>query len=111
MKKYEAVCVLFDTLKGDDLDSACVAVSEEITRLGGTVSDEKRLGVRNLARPTSKAKAGNWVELAFELAPDQVVALRERFKLNEFVVRVMIVRAYEGTAKTEKEPEPASETT
>jgi ribosomal protein S6 len=98
LNKYEAVCVLSDSLKVEALDGACAGLTAEIEKLGGHVTNEKRTGMRNLARPTTRARSGHWVELAFELEPDRVAPLRERFKLNELLLRVMIVRAKEGKA-------------
>lgn len=110
MNKYEATFIFPESLKEEALEAVQARVLEEITRLGGRVENITRLGKRAFARPLHKKKAGYYVIVSFSLEPNQVAPLQARYRLNEEVFRVQIVRAEGRTGgRVTVPPESATE--
>lgn len=98
MNKYEAMIIFPEVLKDAQLEEALGTVRGEIKKLGGEVESTTRLGRRAFARRMNKQDAGHYVIVTFKFPQDQVTPLLARFKLNEQVFRVQIVRASERPA-------------
>jgi small subunit ribosomal protein S6 len=103
MNKYEAMLIFSESFKDDKLEAAMDKVKAEIEKTGGKVGGATRLGRRQFARRLEKETAGHYAVVSFELPGDKVAALHGRFKLNEEIFRVQIVRQPEVAA----EPSPA----
>lgn len=102
MNKYEAMIIFPDALKDEALDAALEKVEAEIEKSGGKVDSKTRMGRRQFARPMDKQTTGQYMVVNFKLAGDKLTALQGRFKLNDEIFRIQIVRA------SEVEPVPAS---
>lgn len=91
MKKYEAVFIL-DIRKVDD-DGA--GLSSEIAALvggwGGEMVKSVALGRRQFTYEIKKRKGGIYWNFVFTAEPDKIKELRERFRLDERVLRNMII--------------------
>ena len=91
MNKYEAMFIFPESLK--DVEETLEKVRGEIRKHGGDVESATRLGKRMFARKMKKQDAGQYVIVTFKLPTDQVKTLMARFKMNEEIFRVQIVRA------------------
>ena len=91
MNKYEAMIIFPESLK--DIEEALGKVRGEIKKHGGDVESTTRLGKRVFARKMEKQDAGQYVIMTFKMPTDQVKPLMTRFKMNEEIFRVQIVRA------------------
>ena len=101
MNKYEAMMILPETIKDDEFEKTLDRVAEEIEKLGGKVASKTRLGKRAFARRMQKKDGGYYAIVSFAIDPDQIPALLARYKMNEDVFRVQIVRATEAPAQAE----------
>lgn len=95
MNRYEAMIIFPESLKDNALEELLGHVKDEIKKLGGEVESATRLGKRAFSRRMKKQDAGNYAMLAFKLPGGQVLPLQTRFKLNESVFRLQVVRAKE----------------
>lgn len=100
MNKYEAMIIFPESLKEETLDEALDRVAAEIEKSGGKVDSKTRLGRRAFARPMKKEVSGHYMVIGFRLDGGKLTALQGRFKLNEEIFRVQIVRAEEAAAAT-----------
>ena len=91
MNKYEAMIIFPEYLK--DIEEALGKVRAEIKKHGGEVESTTRLGKRVFARKMDNQDAGQYVIMTFKMKTDQVKPLMVRFKMNEEIFRVQIVRA------------------
>ena len=98
MTKYEAMIIFPGSLKDETVDAAMEKVTGEIEKNGGKVENKTRLGRRAFARVMQKHAAGHYAVIGFHLDGAKVAPLHARFKLNEDVFRVQIVRAVEAPA-------------
>ena len=89
--KYEGVYCLSDSLKEDALAAASENVRADIRKVGGTILGEKPLERRSFARMMQKQQGAYYLEIAFEIEADKIVALKQRHRLDGNVFRVMIV--------------------
>lgn len=96
MNKYEAMIIFPEQLKDNVLEEAIGKIKAEIKKVGGEVDSATRLGKRTFARKLKKQDAGHYAVLLMKLPGDQVAPLLARFKLNEEVFRIQIVRAPEN---------------
>ena len=91
MNKYEAMIIFPESLK--DIEEALGKVRAEIKKHNGDVESTTRLGKRVFARKMEKQDSGQYVIMTFKMATDQIKPLLTRFKMNEEIFRVQIVRA------------------
>ena len=91
LKKYEAIFIL-DIRKVDDEGAG---VSSEIETLikkwGGEMVKSISLGRRQFAYEVKKRKGGIYWNYVFTALPDKVKELKENFRLDERVLRNMII--------------------
>ncbi len=91
MKKYEAVFIL-DIRKTDDEGAAFSAeFAELVGKLGGTMTSTTPMGRRQFTYEIEKRKAGIYFDFVFELSALKVIEIKERYKLDERVLRNMIL--------------------
>lgn len=102
MNKYEAMIIFPESLKEESLDAALDRVVAEIEKVDGKVEAKTRLGRRAFARPMDKQTSGQYMVVTFRLDGKKLAALQARFKLNEEIFRVQIVRVPEVVAEAAK---------
>lgn len=98
MNSYEAMFILREDLKEEAMEEALNKVRAEIKKVGGEVDKTTRLGRRAFARTMQKKTGGQYVIMLFRCAGDQITPLLARYKLNEDVFRVQMLRAQEAAA-------------
>jgi len=91
LKKYEAVYIL-DIRKVDDEGEA---FSKEFTALieslGGKMEATTSLGRKQFTYDVNKRKAGIYWDFLFELDPLKLVEVKNKYKLNEKVLRSLTI--------------------
>jgi small subunit ribosomal protein S6 len=91
LKKYEAVFIL-DIRKADDEGAAfCKEFEELIGSLGGKLIATNPMGRRQFTYEIDKRRAGLYFDFIFDLAAAQVKAIKEKFRLDQRVLRNMIL--------------------
>jgi ribosomal protein S6 len=91
MKKYDALYIFVGVTKDDVLEANLEKALSEVSRLGGNVLEKVSLGKRSFSRPMKKRESGVYVKVRFELDPQKVTELVNRYKLVEEVFRVQIL--------------------
>jgi len=91
LKKYEAVFI-FDMRKVEDEGKAFTEeFAKNIQGWGGKMVETLPLGRRQFAREIKKRKAGVYCDYVFELDPLKAIEIREKYKLDERVIRLLII--------------------
>lgn len=98
MSKYEAMIIFPESMKEETLEAAMEKIGGEIEKLGGSVENKTRLGRRIFARPMQKHTGGQYAVMGFMMDGTKLAALNARFRLNEEIFRVQVVRATEAPA-------------
>ena len=91
MKKYEAIFIL-DIRKVDDEGAGVTSeIATLIKEWGGEMIKSDSLGRRQFAYEIKKRKGGIYWNYVFTALPEKVKELKENFRLDERVLRNMII--------------------
>jgi small subunit ribosomal protein S6 len=92
MRPYEVVFIVRPDLDDDGYNAVVEKVKELLTGDGGEVTNVDKWGRRNLAYPVRKFTEGLYVLVHAQLAPAQIGELDRELRLNEQIIRHLIVR-------------------
>jgi small subunit ribosomal protein S6 len=96
MRDYETTFILVPTLDEDGVKNEIESVKKVITSEGGEITAEKEWGRRRLAYPLRDHSEGVYHILRFSAAPRFINELNRYFRLNENVLRALVIQD-EGT--------------
>ena len=87
---YEAVYILDPALNEEQI-AALVEKFKKVVEANGTVSEVNEWGKRRLAYPINDLMEGYYVLMTFTAAPTVPAELDRLFRINENVMRSMVV--------------------
>lgn len=107
-RAYEALVILKAAGTEQDVARAAGQLEEQIKKLGGQTDRSEPWGRRRLAFRISRQQEGYYQLLRFQAPPAQVAELERLFRLNEAIVRFMILTEDElaPVAATASRPTP-----
>lgn len=91
LKKYEAVFILDIRKVEDEGEAFSKELSELIKSWGGEMVESVSMGRKQFAREIKKRKAGIYWNYIFNLDPDKTDEIRKKFKLDERVLRQLVI--------------------
>lgn len=91
MRNYEGVFILNPDLAGDVSKGIVGQIQDFISKNGGRVDNLQDWGKRRMAYKINKKQDGNYVILNFQLDPSFTKKLELSLKLNEQIVRYLLV--------------------
>ena len=94
VRDYETMYIIKPTLDEEAIDVVTKRVDDQITSLGTLEKTEKR-GRKRLAYEVKDFKDGFYVLTNFKAEPKNIAELERLFKLNDDVIRHIIVRPEE----------------
>ncbi|MFA5399591.1 MAG: 30S ribosomal protein S6 [Dehalococcoidia bacterium] len=92
MPGYELVFILNADLSEDDFTRVLGKVNDQITKLGGTVTETNQWGKRRFAYPIKKQTEGNYVLEKVQIKQTALKELDAGLKMSEDVLRYLFVR-------------------
>ena len=92
MNKYEFAVIVSSKLEDEDRAKTIDKVKEYVTRFGGTVTEVEEWGKRKLAYLINKESEGYYVLFDFESTAEFPAELDRKFRINEDVIRSMIIK-------------------
>ena len=95
VRDYETMYIIKPTLDEEAIDVVTKRVDDQITSLGTLEKTEKR-GRKRLAYEVKDFKDGFYVLTNFKADPKNIMELERLFKLNDDVIRHIIVRPEEA---------------
>lgn len=99
MKTYESVIIVKPQLSDGEVGEFVTKVKDLITKNGGEVTSEEKLGRRKFTHEINHVRDGFYLYLKFKAEPKFVKTLEETLKLNDNVLRSMTMIALEIKAK------------
>lgn len=96
MRAYESMFILAPSLDAEGTKREVDAVKSVIESVGGAITAEKEWGRRRLAYPIRDHSEGTYEILRFSADPSKLAELYRHFKLNENVLRSLVIQD-EGT--------------
>lgn len=94
VRDYETMYIIKPTLDEEAIDVVTKRVDDQISSLGTLEKTEKR-GRKRLAYEVKDFKDGFYVLTNFKADPKNIMELERLFKLNDDVIRHLIVRPEE----------------
>ncbi|MBV8688913.1 MAG: 30S ribosomal protein S6 [Candidatus Eremiobacteraeota bacterium] len=108
---YEVTYILRPQLEEAEVDERANAVAELIKRSGGEVRTLEKLGKKRLAYEIADFREGVYVVMAFRSEPAAARELERQLRLNDDVVRELVVkldpRTLAAAAAAQPPPTPA----
>lgn len=105
LKLYETMYIADPSLSEQEVQALTERLKSEIIEKGGEVVDLQHLGKKRLAYSIKRNKDGFYFLLHFRLAAGRVSELRAGYRLNESILRFLIIK------KEDREVEFAGEKT
>jgi small subunit ribosomal protein S6 len=94
VKRYEALVIIKQTVREDQLKDVIDKVSSEITSAGGKVETVQKMDRKPFSRVADrKQTAGFYTNFIFEAPPTVIGPLRHKLALNEDIFRVIFTEA------------------
>jgi len=91
VREYETVFIVDPGCSESEVNQEVDTVTEIITAGNGTVGEKQIWGKRRLAYEIGRKKEGTYVFVRFQAGPAVLAELNRRFKLNELILRHLIV--------------------
>ena len=91
MRRYELTLIVAPQVDSEGLDAITEQIGEIIGSYGGEVFESKPWGLRRLAYPIRDYEEGQYVMMEIGLEPAGLTELERILKLNELVIRHLVV--------------------
>ena len=98
MRNYELLSIIKPNIDSEEYDKIVAKIEEAIVALGGKVSSTEKMGRKKLSYDIKEFRDGYMVVQNFELEPNQVEKFRRQLRLNENVLRIMLLETSEVKA-------------
>jgi len=95
-RRYEALVILKSGGTEQELARQAAKLEEPVKKLGGRIEQSQSLGRRRLAFRISRQSEGHYHLLRFEAPAAQLGELERLLRLNEAIVRFVILSAEEA---------------
>ena len=91
MRNYEGVFIVSSDLSVETSKGVVSQIQELISKNGGRIEGLQEWGRRRLAYKIKKKQEGNYMILNFQIDPKQTKKLEQSFKLNDYILRYLLV--------------------
>lgn len=95
LREYELVYIIQPNLDEEQIQSVDGRLARAIERYGGQITGTEIWGQRRLAYPIRKFLEGYYILHTVELPPEAVAQVERSLRLDENVLRYLIVRTDE----------------
>jgi len=93
MKKYEAMVLVRPDLSEDEKKALFSQISDTVTKNNGKVTQaDIWLEKKKLVFPIRKYREGTYYLMNFTVAPAAITKINYAYKLNENILRVLIIK-------------------
>lgn len=92
-KLYEISFFIDPDIKEEEVSAYAQKIKDFIVELGGDISKEQPIQKKKLAYQIKKAKQGYFGSMLFNLAPENLKTLDKKLKLEDFVLRYLVIAA------------------
>ena len=92
LRTYEGLFILNTAGKEENSKELVEKVEKEIQLAGGKTSKVERMDKRSFARIAHQVDSGYYVNIVFDMAPESLIAFRNKLKLDEDVFRAFFLK-------------------
>jgi small subunit ribosomal protein S6 len=90
MRSYELIAILKESQAV--IEETKTAIKDIMSKYSAEVSSEEDMGSKKLHHRIGQAEHGYFFYLKFNVAPDVVAKIEHEFKINQNILRALIVR-------------------
>ena len=98
MRNYELLSIIKPNIDSEEYDKLVEKMEEAITNLEGKVVSTDKMGRKKLSYDIQKYRDGYFAVLTFEMNPNQLEKFRRQLRLNENIIRTMLLETSEVKA-------------
>ncbi len=98
MRNYELLSIIKPNIDSEEFDKLVVKIEEAIVALDGKVTSTDKMGRKKLSYDIKDFRDGYFVVHNFEMDPAQVAKFNRQLRLNENVLRIMLLETSEVKA-------------
>ena len=98
MRNYELLSIIKPNIDSEEFDRLVVKIEEAIVALDGKVTSTDKMGRKKLSYDIKDFRDGYFVVHNFEMDPAQVAKFNRQLRLNENVLRIMLLETSEVKA-------------
>ena len=91
MRNYELLSIIKPNIDSEEFDKIVAKIEENIATLGGKVVSTDKMGRKKLSYDIKDFRDGYFVVHNFELEPNQVEKFNRQLRLNENILRIMLL--------------------
>lgn len=103
MKTYETLFIVQPNATDEEVQAAATGVETLVTGDGGAVTNKDVWGKRRLAYEVKKFTEGIYILMRFQSPGDSVKKLETHFKLNDEIIRYLVVAFDDQALRREEE--------
>ena len=98
MINYELLSIIKPNIDSEEFDNLVAKIEEAIVALEGKVTSTDKMGRKKLSYDIKDFRDGYFVVHNFEMDPAQVAKFNRQLRLNENVLRIMLLETSEVKA-------------
>ena len=98
MRTYELLSIIKPNIDSEEYDKLVSKIEEFITSLDGKVLSTEKMGRKKLSYEIQEYRDGYFAVQTFEIEPNQVDKVRRQLRLNENIIRIMLLETSEVKA-------------
>ena len=98
MKEYELFTVIKPHMDSDEVTKLVDKIEEQVAQYGGKTLSTDKIGRKKLSYEINKFRDGFFVVHRMQIPAEKVADLKRQLKLNENILRNMLVRAEKVSA-------------
>ena len=91
MRTYELLSIIKPNIDSEEFDKVVAKIEENIATLEGKVLSTDKMGRKKLSYDIKDFRDGYFVVHNFELEPNQVEKFNRQLRLNENILRIMLL--------------------
>lgn len=94
-RRYEALVILKSAGTEQEIARHATQLEEQVKKIGGSVEQAQNMGRRRLAFRISRQTEGYYILIRFQAGTESVAELERGFRLNDTIVRFIILNGDE----------------
>lgn len=98
MRNYELLSIIKPNIDSEEFDKLVAKIEDAIVALDGKVISTDKMGRKKLSYDIKDFRDGYFVVHNFEMDPAQVAKFNRQLRLNENVLRIMLLETSEVKA-------------
>ena len=99
MKNYELLTVFKPNLDAEEVDKVLAKIEADVNEFGGKIVSTDKIGRKKLAYEIQNFRDGFFANSIVALPADKVAEFKRQLKLNDNVLRIMLLEAAKEVVK------------